>query len=336
MDLLCIQYHNTYIHYNMKTLIIKTVLITTLFANKIMAQTSTNNNSYYAIINEREIKKEYKKAKPMKYCTGIKIEMDAWQFTYGGETSISYKIYSTHVRKKKTYTYTFSETTDNIYNQIQLNKLNIAVDGVDSIFNNKVLIKANLTNCKNAEFTIRASVKSNKSIVAYKHFNLLEYKRIGIDLWMPDEERFIKSSVNPQYKPKDTSDIDIYFKKLSSPLGKPLIYFSCINIVLKDTIRGFMDTTSTIQFHFLSHLYRANVTIDSTINLDKLYFKLIRTEPIYEIENHKYDYHPLNEPIDKNLLMLEKWMKIENENAQYIKDRKNVQTKKLPDNLFKF
>lgn len=318
----------------MKKLILLTVLIITCFENKMLAQKNKNNTLQ---INGGIIEKEYRKAKPMRYCTGIKIEIDGLQYTCGGETPISYKIYSIHKRKKKTFVYTFFETPDRVFNHLNSDKLNIELDGVDAMAkNNKILIQSNLTNCKSAEFTIRATLKSNKKIVARKYINLIKYKTIGIDLWIPDEERFIKSTVNVQYKYKDTSNIDIYFKKLNSPLGKPLIYFSCINSALKDTIRGFMDTTSTIQFYFLRHLYRANVIIDSTINLDKLYFKLIRIEPKYEIDNPQYDYHPLNEPIDKNLLMLERYMQIANENEQYMKDRKNVQTKKLLNYLFKF
>lgn len=320
----------------MKNLILLTALIITCFENRVLGQTLKNNNNIIQT-NDKQLEKEYKKAKPMRYCTGIRIEMAPLQYSFGKETFISYRIYSTHVRKNKTFNYTFSETSENIFNQLNSNKLNIDLDGVDaSPKNNKILIKSNLANCKKAEFTIRASLKSNKKISTKTHINLLKYKTIGMDLWMPDEERFIKSTVSTQYKRKDTTDIDIYFKKLNSPIGKTLIYFSCINIALKDTIRGFMDTTSTIQFYFLSHLYRTNVTVDSTINLDKLYFKLIRIEPKYEIDKPQYDYHPLNEPIDKNMLMLERYLQIANENEQHMKNRKNVRIKKLPNYLFKF
>lgn len=323
-------------NYNMKNLTLLTALIITCFENRVLAQSHKNSNNIIQA-NNKQLEKAYKKAKPMRYCTGIRIEMNPLQYSFGEETFISYRIYSTHVRKNKTFNYIFSETSENIFNQLNSNKLNIELDGVDALAeNNKILIKSNLINCKKGEFSLRANLKSHKKISAKKHINLLEYKIIGIDLWMPDEERFIKSTVNTQYKRKDTSDIDIYFKKLNSPIGKTLIYFSCINIALKDTIRGFMDTTSTIQFHFLSHLYRTNVIVDSTINLNKLYFKLIRIEPKYEIDKPQYDYHPLNEPIDKNMLMLERYLQIANENEQYMKDRKNVQIEVLPNYLFKF
>lgn len=297
-------------------------LIVVLFSFKMNAQ-----------IEKQFSIKEYKRAKKMKFCKQLKIEIDTNQYVSGEEKIINYQIYSIHERKNKSYTFLYSTTDDTCFNHISDKQIQIEFEGLnENESKNQVLIKKDLSNCKTGSFTIKAFLKSNPSINSKAQLNLIQNKQVTIDLNKKINPKAKNEFSKPFGYSRDSNFIHLYFKKIISEFNKEVIYISAIDYVFGDTITHFIDSTSKVTFTYYPYFYSLKIFVDENITIEKLNFQILRME--YSPIN--YEYYQDNR--DRFMVMddnFEELIQKEKDHLNYLNDLKNIQKINIPNNIFK-